>query len=90
MSQIHYIEAKRRSSLHQPSVATLRLLRDLINEIMRYRGGGPSWEERRRTDEKGGQHMREFRDRVHPCICISFLEHLMIQESGVVTNIIMF
>ena len=31
--------------------------------------------------------MHELRDRVHPCICISFLEYLMIINSMVVMDI---
>ena len=34
--------------------------------------------------------MRELRDRVHSCICIFFLEHLMIENFMAVMNDMMF
>ena len=41
-------------------------------------------------DETEGRQRHELRDRVHPYICISFLEHLMIEDFMVVMNINMF
>ena len=64
-----------------------RFRRDLINEILRYKAEATSLEVGERRDETEGRQRRESRDREHFCICISFLEHLIIQDFMVVMNI---
>ena len=67
----------------------LRRRQDLINKMLRYKAEATSFEGER-GDETEGRQMRESRDREHSCICISFLEYLMIQDFMVVMNINMF
>ena len=68
-------------------IPTSRHRQDLISEILRYKAEATSFEGRRGGDEMEGRRRRESRDREHSCICISFLEHLMIQDFMVVMNI---
>ena len=61
-----------------------------MSEILGNKIEATSIKERRRTEGMEGQRRRESRYREHSYICISFLKHLMIQDSLVVMNIIMF
>ena len=62
----------------------------LISEILRYKAEATSFEGKKIRDEMEGRRGCESRDCEHSCICISFLDHLMIQDFMVVMNIKMF